>query len=1759
MIWRIFLPKECLFIVPGLVDNLDTEIDIFSNLSPCLTSGFNQYNQHLFMRLKLLRQLTVISFILFLSGISRAQNFSFNCSRDTIVPGCPANLCITLKGIVPDIHGLTSSYTLNPGSFNSTCFPIYGAPDDPGGTPTNLTIDDRYSSPINMGFPFPFYGTIYNDLVASTNGYISFDLSLAGQFSHYANNGDLPNTQYDRALIMGPYHDLFPGQPTSPQQRIQYQVFGSAPHRRWILSFFKVPLFQCTGLIENTHQIILYESTGIFEVKIFDKQICFGWQGGKSMVGIQDFNRSSGMTAPLRKMSDPAWGSIGMNETWRFVPSAGFSLLKRVELYDLSNNLIATGVTGPLLPGCLEASFPNICAPAGTITSYILKSVYQKIDDPVVEIFGTDTIRINRLVPLTGNTSTTPAGCGLSNGTITVTGVTGGTAPYEYSLDGIVWQSSNVFSGLAAGSYTVYIRDFGAVCNTSIPVTVGITGTIPATTSATPTSCAGVSNGSITITSAGGSGPYTFSLDGGAPIPGTIPFTFSNLSAGNHTIIVTDQVLGCSTVLMNVNVPAGIGITGIISTTATSCPGAANGTITATALSGVPPFSWQLDGGPVLPGTSPYTFTNVTFGPHVVRITDNLGCVSFFNANVAAGPGINGSTTSTATSCVGASNGTIIATALSGTAPFTWSIDGAPPVPGVSPYTFTNVAAGLHVITIIDNLGCNIVMTETVVAGPGINGTTSSTATSCPAVSNGTIIATALSGTAPFTWSIDGVPPVPGASPYTFTNVAAGLHFITIIDNQGCSIVMTETVVAGAGITGSFSSTATSCPGVTNGTITATALSGTAPFTWSLDGAPPVPGASPYTFINVAAGPHTVTITDNLGCNVVLSVTVTAGAGINGNASSTATSCPAINNGTITATALTGTAPFTWSLDGAPSVPGASPYTFINVAAGPHTVTITDNIGCNVLLIETVAAGIGNTGSATSTATSCPTVNNGTIIATALTGTAPFTWSLDGAPAVPGASPYTFINVAAGPHTVTITDNAGCNAIVSVTVTAGSVVTATTSTTSAECASATNGTITISTATGNSPYTFTLDGGAPVAGIIPYTFNNVSPGNHTVVVTDATGCGSAPISVTVAIGSGVSATATTTGTICPTYANGTITVAVTAGYTPFTYSLDGGAPQSWPNPSYIFNGVAAGTHTVVITDIYGCTFTLNNIVVAAGPPLTTTVTTTDVLCHGGSTGIITVAPPLGLPCQYSLDNINWQSSNIFNGLIAGTYTVYYRTIANGCQGSQAVTINEPPVLAATNSTIPAVCNGQLNGTITINANGGVSPYQYSIDGGVNWQAGNVFTVAAGTYTIIIRDANNCTTTRSATVTEPAILTAASVNGNASCDGGNDGVITINAAGGNSGYTYSIDGVNFQPSNVFNVAPGPYTITVKDNLGCSTTFNTVVGLTNNLSFTPQTDPTICEGNSTQLQLVSNATVYSWTPATGLSNAAISNPVASPTVTTQYTVTATLGRCSANDIVIVNVNTAPIPDAGPDGFICYGQTYQLQGSGGVQYTWTPSTNLSNTAISNPVSTAVKTITYTLSEVIDAIGCKSLTTDQVTVDVTPPIKVKTFPYDTISYPGDQFQLNATSAATFYSWSPVTGLSNPNIPNPVLTVGPVGSDVLYQVIASTAAGCKGEGYVHLKVYNGPELYVPSAFTPNGDGLNELFYPFPVGIRSIKYFKVFNRWGQLLFSSTTLYKGWDGKLQGVEQPTGVYVFMTQGVDKNGKLLTHQGTVTLIR
>jgi gliding motility-associated-like protein len=690
--------------------------------------------------------------------------------------------------------------------------------------------------------------------------------------------------------------------------------------------------------------------------------------------------------------------------------------------------------------------------------------------------------------------------------------------------------------------------------------------------------------------------------------------------------------------------------------------------------------------------------------------------------------------------------------------------------------------------------------------------------------------------------------------------------------------------------------------------------------------------------------------------------------------------------------------------------------------------------------------------------------------------------------------------------------------------------------------------------TGVPPLQFSLNGGPPQAS---NTFTNLAAGSYLVTVTDASICSD---NLTVVVGTSSTLnniTIDAVNTSCNGASNGSITVDPGTGVTPVVYSINGGPTQS----SNVFPNLPAGNYTIGVFDAAGCTSTNNMVTILPGPPLSASYTKTDITCFGNTNGTITVGLPVGgnRPFQYSIDGgTTYQTSNVFAGLAAGNYIIDFRDAGN-CSGRVNVSIIEPAELRGTASVTAARCNGESNGTITVNLNGGTFPYEYSLDG-VTYQSSNLFFVAAGTYTVYTRDRNGCTSTiPNNVVTQPTVVFATAISGNATCNGGNDGTITVTAGGGSAGYFYSIDAVNFQASAVFNVAPGFYTATVRDANGCSTTVPDIeVQLTNNLTVTPAADERMCEGSTVQLQAVSNATQYAWTPSTGLSNAGIANPSASPTVTTEYIVTATLGRCSAKDTVLVNIDAAPVPDAGPDGDICVGQTFRLQGSGGVSYEWSPSIFLNDPAIADPVVTPDRTIEYSL-HIMGGNGCRSLQPDKVIVNVTPPIKVTTTPYDTIVYEGEQFQALATSIGTSYTWTPSTGLSSPSVPDPVITAGVAGDVILYKVTAFTSAGCKGDGYVKVQVYKGPELYVPGAFTPNGDGKNDKFFPFPVGIKELVYFKVFNRWGQLVFSTNKLRDGWDGKFGGQDEATGVYVWAVQARTKDNKVITRRGTVTLIR
>jgi gliding motility-associated-like protein len=1369
---------------------------------------------------------------------------------------------------------------------------------------------------------------------------------------------------------------------------------------------------------------------------------------------------------------------------------------------------------------------------------------------------------------LTGTATPTPTSCtGVNNGIITVT-PTSGSGPYTYSLNSGPYQASNVFTGLAPGAYTITIKEAGLCTSGPIPVTITVGPALTATATTAATSCNGAADGTITVTPTNGTGPYTYALDAGTPQAGNI---FTGVSSGNHSIVVKD-VAGCASAPIPVTVAAGPALTGTAVSTATSCPGVNNGTITATATNGTGPYTYALDAGTAQASN---IFSNVAAGPHTIIIRNTAGCISAsIPVTVTAGTGLTATLTPTPTTCTGVNNGTITVTPTNGTGPYTFVLDGTTTQNGATA-NFTGVATGSHNISITDAIGCTTTaaLTVNVTAGAGFTATYTATNTACTGVSTGSITVTpGAGGTGPYTFVLDGTVTHNGPTNTIFTNVGSGSHSILITDANGCQFTLNNANVAvSAGFTATFTATATSCTGAANGSITVTpGAGGTGPYTFVLDGTTTQNAATSTTFNNVASGTHIVLITDAIGCQFTLNnASVAAGAGFTATFTATTTTCSGAANGSITVTpGAGGTGPYTFVLDGTTTQTGATNTTFNNLASGTHSVLITDANGCQFTLNNAnVTPGAPLAAVVTPVATACPGVNNGSIVVTPGNGNGPYTFVLDGTITQTGATTTTFFGVAAGAHTIGLTDVNGCNSTLPpVNVASGTGVTANVVPTGTSCTGAINGSITITPTNGTGPYTFVLNGTTTQTGATTTTFSALAAGSsYSIVITDAIGCSGTFNNINVPQGSALLANAVASPTTCNGAANGQIIVTPTNGAGPYTFVLNGTVTQTGAINTTFIN-LAAATYNIVVTDGAGCVSSPVTSTVNAGPAITVSLVKTDARCFGAATGSITATPSANASAliEYSLDNVTWQASPNFNSLVANPYTVYIRD-GVGCTNSATITVGQPTQLSATTSVQNVLCNGQSNGVITVTATGGTAPYSYSLDN-VTFQPANTFTVAAGVYTIYVKDANNCAIPpiNNVTVTQPAVLTATATSGNATCDGGNDGTITVTALGGTLPYQYSLNGTIFQASNILNTAPGTYnTVTVKDANGCTfPVASAAVGLTNNLTLTPAIDPApICEGNSTQLQVVTNATQFAWTGA-NLSSTTIANPIAKPTAPSNlYTVIVTLGRCSATDDVQVIVMQAPIPNAGIDGDICYGQTYTLQpvGDPTFTYTWTPSTNLSSSTGFNPVSDPDKTIIYTLS-VTDANGCTSLVTDQVIVKVTPPIQVTTYPIDTVVYAGVPIPLLATSLGTSYTWSPAAGLNNPNIANPIATASMIdGSVVTYKVTTTTSAGCQGDGFITIRVYKGPDIYMPTGFTPNGDGKNDQFIPFPVGIKKLNYFRVFNRWGQMLFTTVTLNRGWDGTFGGVEQASGVYVWMAEGVTMDNKIITKKGTVTLIR
>ena len=348
----------------------------------------------------------------------------------------------------------------------------------------------------------------------------------------------------------------------------------------------------------------------------------------------------------------------------------------------------------------------------------------------------------------------------------------------------------------------------------------------------------------------------------------------------------------------------------------------------------------------------------------------------------------------------------------------------------------------------------------------------------------------------------------------------------------------------------------------------------------------------------------------------------------------------------------------------------------------------------------------------------------------------------------------------------------------------------------------------------------------------------------------------------------------------------------------------------------------------------------------------------------------------------------------------------------------------------------------------------------------------------------------------------------------------------------------------------------YHVTFTDSSGCVANDSVKVFVRNSVNIRlANNDTTICKGDSFDAIVLHDGTSVTWQPVNDviLENLTGSLAAIHPMNTTIVVATANFGSCKTSDSMIVKVVPLPNVMVSNDTSICIGAPIYLQASGGASYSWTPAELLSNANIPNPVSHPVHNTIYTVS-VTDTLGCPKPVKASVRVNSFRGLFAKA-EKDTMIVEGESIQLTG-SGGQYYQWSPPDYLSSAFIANP--TAKPYG-DIMYVLKITNDNNCVDYDSVRVRAFKDADIYVPTAFTPNSDGKNDLFKVYPVGF-DMGYLEIYDRWGNKIFSTTDYTRGWNGTYKGITLNTGTFVWILKGKNKKtGETIIKKGTVTLIR
>lgn len=1265
-----------------------------------------------------------------------------------------------------------------------------------------------------------------------------------------------------------------------------------------------------------------------------------------------------------------------------------------IECYGSSTGSIQTSATGGTSP--YTYSWSTSPVQSGPTATGLAAGTYSvSISDSKGCVFNSNVINLSQPSnPLSVTVNTTDISCfGASTGVAEAL-VTGGTTPYTYSWSTSPTQTSPVIDSVTAGTYTLVVTDSKGCSYTNNSVVISQPSLpLSLTVSNTNNNCFGNATATATATVSGGTPGYYYSWS-------TSPYqntpTAVNLSAGTYSVTVTDEK-GCSVTSNGVIItqPAAP-LSAAVVPTNIQCYGSNSGTIQANVSGGTAPYTYSWSTTPVQ--TSPVA-SGLSAGTYSLTVKDSKGCITSRQEIEISQPSnaLTVTITKNNVNCFGYTSGSAEATVTGGTSPYTYSWSS---VPQQQTPLADSLAAGTYSVLVTDQNGCTYTNNQVIITQPAfpLQVSTSKTDVSCYGNTTGSATVTVSGGTSPYTYSWNTTPMQNTASANGLT---AGTYSVQVTDNNNCVIQSQSVIITQpqAPLTASVTPTHVSCFGNNTGSIQASVTGGSTPYTYSWSTTPVQTGAIAS---NLNSGTYSVSITDSKGCSVNPGniVVTQPSAALTASVTGQNISCHGETSGSATAAVTGGTAPYTYSWS---TIPAQVTPTADSLAAGTYSVIISDNKGCSFqsmpIIITQPSQPLNS--NITLTHINCHGNNTGSAIAAVTGGTSPYTYSWS---TIPSQNTAQVNSLAAGTYTLNVTDNNGCslNGQQVVISQPAMALTVSLSKTDILCFGQNTGSVTATATGGTVPYTYSWNT-SPVQ--TTNSISNLSSGYYVVTVTDNKGCvySAAPIQITEPA-EALSTSITSTDVSCYGGSDGTASVTVTGGTTPYSYSWNSSPAQS----SAIADLLPAGNYAVKVTDGNGCITTTDPVSISQPDPLNASISNMTTPSCGTNNGSATVSATGGTgPYFYSWNTSPAQTLATASNLFAGTYMSHV-TDMRGCRDSVSVTLQQPATVKFVSAAaFPTTCNESCDGYAVVIAGGGVAPYTYSWSNGGSGPAIN--NVCEGYYTIYVYDNKGCYADTVLHVTSPPPITLQSTVTPANCYQ-NNGSASVTPAGGMAAYSYSWSTTPPSFGSTLNgVVPGDYEVLVTDARGCTSSLVVEVPNLPGVKFSGTVTKSAlckdsCDGTATVTSIGGSAPyTYFWNTLPPQFQATANGLCAGT-----YKATVRDGDGCWDTVSVKVTEPDPVIAASTDApVICIGESATLTasaegGNGAYTYNWNYGSHYGQEYQVSPVSSNSYTVLVT-----DSNGCRSniLT---IPVTVRDPLSVSLLRGDSIC-PGEVATVSA------------------------------------------------------------------------------------------------------------------------------------------------------